>query len=80
MKISICVCTACHVNGAKEIVETLQNLIAEYHLGDRVELKASFCDGDCADGVFVTVDDRRFTVTPAIADLFFKEQVLSKLV
>lgn len=79
MKISICVCTACHVNGAKDIVEKLQALIAENNLGDKVDLKASFCDGDCADGVFITVDEKKFSVTPEIVDLFFKDQVLAKI-
>ncbi len=80
MKISICVCTACHVKGAKEIVEKLQALVAENGLGDKVELKAAFCDGTCADGVDVTVDGKKFSVNPDIVDLFFKEQVLSKIV
>ncbi len=79
MNISICVCTACHVNGAKDIVEKLQNLVAENNLGDKVELKASFCDGDCKDGVYVTVDGKGFSLTADKVEEFFKVNVIDKL-
>lgn len=79
MKISICVCTSCHVNGANRIYEQLNNLITANKLTNKVELKAFFCNGDCADGVFVTVDDRKYTLTTDIVDLFFNEQIKSKL-
>lgn len=79
MKISICVCTACHVKGANRIYQQLSDLIAANKLGSKVELKPAFCNDDCADGVYVTVDDRKYTLTTDIVDLFFNEQIKSKV-
>lgn len=79
MKISMCVCTACHVNGANRIFEQLKELIAANKLGSKVELSPMLCNGDCADGVSVTVDGRKYTLTTDIVDLFFNEQIKSKL-
>ena len=44
-----------------------------------VELGGMFCMGQCHKGVSVKVDDQGFSVTPDTVEVFFKENVLSKL-
>ena len=79
MKISICVCTACHVQGSKEVVEKLQKLVAENGLEEKVELSASFCSDKCADGVFVSVDWVEYNLQSGDVERFFQENILAKV-
>ena len=81
MIIQICVGSSCHLKGAPEIVELLQNAIAEYHLEDEVTLAGSFCIGKCNRiGVTVQVDDDiHVGVTKENFSEFFREKVLSEL-
>lgn len=80
MKISICVCTACHVAGAKQVVETLKTLVRENDLEDKVTLCAKFSDHTCdAKRVTVTVDDKKFLLDAARVNAFFEENILNVL-
>jgi NADH:ubiquinone oxidoreductase subunit E len=81
MIIQICVGSSCHIKGSTEIVELLQNAVAEYHLEDEVTLAGSFCIGKCNRiGVTVQVDDDVHTgVTKENFKEFFSENVLEKL-
>ena len=79
MKITVCIGSSCHVKGSRFVVEELQRLIAEHKLGDMVELGGMFCMGQGHKGVSVKVDDQGFSVTPDTVEVFFKENVLSKL-
>jgi NADH:ubiquinone oxidoreductase subunit E len=69
------------MKGSPEIVELLQNAVAEYHLEDEVTLAGSFCIGKCNRiGVTVQVDDDVHTgVTKENFKEFFSENVLEKL-
>ena len=51
MVITICVGSACHLKGSQKVIETLQKLVAERELEKKVELKAGFCLGKCAECV-----------------------------
>lgn len=81
MIIQICVGSSCHLKGSPEIVELLQNAVAEYQLGDEVTLAGSFCIGKCNRvGVTVQVDDEiHVGVTKENFKEFFKEKVLDVL-
>ena len=79
MKVTVCIGSSCHIKGSRSVVEQLQYLIAENHLGDKVELGGTFCMGNCQKGVCVTVDDDFHSVTPETVESFFSEQVLAKL-
>ena len=46
MKVTVCIGSSCHLKGSRQIVEQLQNLIAENNLGDKVELGGTFCMGN----------------------------------
>ena len=58
MIIQICVGSSCHIKGSPEIVELLQNAVADNNLGDEITLAGSFCIGKCNRvGVTVQVND-----------------------
>ena len=81
MIIQICVGSSCHIKGSPEIVELLQNSVAEHGLDDEVTLAGSFCIGKCNRvGVTVQVDDDIHTgITKENFKEFFKENILDVL-
>ena len=79
MKITICIGSSCHINGSRQVVERLQQLLAAHNLTDQVELAGSFCVGKCQQGVCVTVDGVFHSVSPDSVDSFFKTEILPKL-
>ena len=79
MKITVCIGSSCQLKGSRYVVETLQKLVAENKLEDKVELAGTFCMGRCKEGVCVTVDDEFYSVSPDTVEDFFKNDVLAKL-
>ena len=79
MKVTICIGSSCHLKGSRQVVETLQRLVAENDLGSKVELGGTFCIGNCQQGVCVTVDEQFFSVTPDNVNEFFETQILAKV-
>ena len=79
MKITVCIGSSCHLKGSKEIVDQFQELIAARHLEDKIELTATFCTGNCQQGVCVTLDDALFSVKPDTARSFFETEVLPRV-
>ncbi len=75
MKITVCIGSSCHLKGSRQVVERLQELIAENDLGDKVDLGATFCLGKCQQGVCVMVDEAFHSVSPETVDQFFQETV-----
>lgn len=75
MKITVCIGSSCHLKGSRQVVERLQELIAENELGDKVDLGATFCLGKCQQGVCVMVDEEFHSVSPETVDAFFQETV-----
>ena len=75
MKITVCIGSSCHLKGSRQVVEGLQNLIAENGLGDKVELGATFCLGKCQQGVCVMVDEEFHSVSPDTVEDFFNTVV-----
>lgn len=79
MKITICIGSSCHLKGSRYVVESLQKLVSENNLQDKIELSGTFCMGKCQTGVNVTVDGEVFSVTPETVESFFRETVLPKI-
>jgi len=79
--IQVCVGSSCHIKGSADIVELLQNAIAENHLETEITLAGSFCIGKCNRvGVTVQVDDEvHVGVTKESFKEFFQTNVLAKL-
>ncbi len=76
MKVTICIGSSCHLKGSRQVVEQLQNLIADNDLKDKVELSGTFCMGKCQTGVNVTIDDKEFSVSPETVQEFFEKEIL----
>ncbi len=79
MKVTVCIGSSCHIKGSRQVVETLQNLINENNLGDKVELGGTFCLGKCQQGVCVTVDEEFHSVTPTNVNKFFENEIAKKV-
>ena len=79
MKVIICIGSSCHLKGSRQIVERLQALVQEKGLEDKVELGGTFCMGDCVNGVNVTVEGGKHSVSPETVDEFFEKEVLAKV-
>lgn len=81
MKILVCVGSSCHLKGSYDIIELMKSAILENNLTDKVELKATFCLGNCGiAGVSIKVDDKIITgVTKSNFKEVFNKQILAKL-
>lgn len=79
MKVTICIGSACHLKGSREIIKQLQALVAEHGIGDKVDLNGAFCTGNCVKGVCVTIDDTLYSVKPETVDEFFEKEIVGRL-
>lgn len=79
MKITVCIGSSCHIKGSRQVVEQLQNLIAENNVSDKVELGGTFCLGNCQQGVCVKVDENFYSVSPETVGDFFANEILAKV-
>lgn len=79
MEVTVCIGSSCHLRGSKDVVQILEKLIANYRLQEQVELKGSFCMGQCTSGVCVKINDQVYHVTPADTEAFFQTNILGAL-
>ena len=79
MKITVCIGSSCHIKGSRQVVETLNRLIKENDLKDKVELGGTFCLGKCQQSVCVSIEDTVYSVSPETAEAFFQKEVLTRL-
>ena len=79
MKITVCIGSSCHVKGSRSVVETLQKLIAENNVADKVELAGTFCLGQCRDGVCAEMDGEIYSLTADNTEEFFVREVLNRI-
>lgn len=78
LKITVCISSACHLKGSREIVERLQALIKKEKMTEEIELKGTFCLGNCQkDGVSITIDDQYHNVLKDDIDTFFEQYILN---
>ena len=45
MKITICIGSSCHLKGSRQVIERLQQLIAQHGLQEKVELAGTVSHG-----------------------------------
>ncbi len=80
LQIYICVGSSCHLKGSYQIIKVFEELIKEYKLEDKAELKASFCLGRCTKGVSVKVGDEFLEgLTVSNAREMFEEHIVRRL-
>lgn len=80
MDIKICVGSSCHLKESNDVINFVKKAIEENNLLDKVNLKGSFCMGNCGkEGVGVKIDDEMFSVKLDEVSKFFNEEVLGRL-
>lgn len=79
LNVSICVGSACHMKGSKEVIAKLKELINAHGLQGKVLLNGSFCTGNCEYAVCVVIDDTVFSVRPETTEEFFKNEILPRV-
>ena len=79
--VQVCVGSSCHLKGSQEIVELLEEAVAENHIEDEVVLSGSFCIGKCNRvGVTVQVnDDVHVGITRENFREFFRVNILDAI-
>lgn len=79
MEVIVCIGSSCHLRGSRDVIQILERNIALNGLRDQIELKGSFCMGECKGGVCVSVDGKRFSVTPSETEEFFNREILGRM-
>lgn len=79
MRVTICIGSACHLKGSREIIQQLQELVNQHGVSDKVDLNGSFCSGNCVNGVCVTVDGTLHSLRPEDTKEFFEKEILGRL-
>ena len=79
MRVTICIGSACHLKGSREIIQQLQLLVKEHGVSDKVDLNGAFCTGNCVNGVCVTVDGTLYSLSPETTKEFFEKEILGRL-
>ena len=79
MRVTICIGSACHLKGSREIIQQLQQLVKEHGVSDKVDLNGAFCTGNCVNGVCVTGDGTLSSLSPETTKEFFEKEILGRL-
>lgn len=79
MKVTICIGSACHLKGSREIIARLQKLVEENGLSQKVDLNGAFCTGNCDHGVCVTVGGELYSLRPEDTEEFFQNEIRGRL-
>ena len=79
MKVTVCIGSSWHIKWCREVVEQLQQLVADNGLKEKVDLGGTFCMGKCQQGVCVTVDDQFYSVSPETTEEFFNNNIKAKV-
>lgn len=76
-EVTVCVGSSCHLKGSYQVVKGYEQLIRDYHLEEKLKLKASFCQGQCQGGIAVTFDGKYLDgVTLFNFETVFREKIL----
>lgn len=78
--VTVCVGSSCHIKGARDIIMRFNELLKEYKLEDKVELKGSFCMERCGEGINWQIDDEPITSTDVEGALkTFTERIIEPI-
>ncbi|WP_026079736.1 (2Fe-2S) ferredoxin domain-containing protein [Spirulina subsalsa] len=73
----LCMGSACHQMGVYEVLPKLQELLAEYDLNDKIELKGSFCLETCSYGIVMKFEEQHFvSINPQNVEAKFIQEIL----
>lgn len=74
--VTVCIGSSCHLRGSRDVVTILEKLIAQSGRGEEINLRGSFCMGECQNGVCVEFEGKRYALNAGNAESFFNETVL----
>lgn len=77
--ITVCIGSSCHLKGSRQVIEKLQQLIADNNMKDKINLSGTFCMGECMKGVCVKLDGELFSLSEETTEEFFNTKVLKKI-
>lgn len=73
----LCMGSACHQLGVYEVLPKIQQLLSDYHLKNKVELKGSFCLETCSSGIVMKFKDQFFiNINPTNVEQKFRQEIL----
>ena len=79
MKLTDCKGSCCHLKGSQHVVDTFRKMIDDNDVGGKVGLGGIFCAGQCQSDVCVKIAEAGFSVTRDAAEIFFIENVMSRI-
>ena len=80
MEVKVCVGRSCHLKGSYEVIQKLKELIESNKIEDKVELKASFCLGNCSNGVSMEINGELISnANPESIEQIFNEKIITKI-
>ena len=80
MRVTICIGSACHLKGSKDIIQKMQELVKVHQVSDKVDLNGAVCSGNCMkEGVCVTVEDTLFSLKPEETEACFEKEIMGRL-
>ncbi len=76
-EINVCIGSACHLKGAYNVINKLQELVKSSNLQDSIEVKAAFCLGYCTKAVSVKIDNGEvMSVSEDTVEEFFNKHII----
>ena len=79
MTLTVCIGSSCHIKGSNQVIQTLEALIEQHHLQEKISLGGAFCLGSCCEGVSVSLDGSIYSVTPETTQAFFEKEILTRV-
>lgn len=79
MRVTICIGSACHLKGSREVISQLQSLVAQNGVAAQVDLNGAFCSNNCVNGVCVTIEETLFSVSPETTKKIFETEIMGRL-
>ena len=80
MAVKVCVGSSCHLRGSYDVIEEFKRLVKKYSVEDQVDLQATFCVGNCINGVSVLADEVLVhNANKENAEELFLQEVYSRL-
>jgi len=59
--VTVCVGSSCHIKGARDLINSFHDFLSRENLGDKVELKGSFCMERCGEGINWKINEEILT-------------------
>jgi NADH:ubiquinone oxidoreductase subunit E len=78
--LTLCMGSACHQQGIFDVLKNLKQALLTHNLQDTVEIKGSFCFGECGQGVVMEYRGKHFYyIRPENVVEIFEQEILPRL-